>query len=99
MRSEKRVADFDVGVPPAYSAWDPADPTNLAVVSRGANETYLMLAGDSGSRRFRKGYTRRYIPMRHLRQIWVLLIYTYVFVLIVSTRHALPIIWTGFLLP
>lgn len=59
VRSEKRVADFDVGAPPACSAWDPANPANLAVVSRGANETYLLRHEDSSTGRFRKGYTRR----------------------------------------
>lgn len=58
MRSEQRVYDFDVGAPPARSAWDPADPSNFAVISRGGNDTYLMRNDDSGRGGFRKGYTR-----------------------------------------
>lgn len=52
---------MEVGAPPACSAWDPSDPTNLAVVSRGANETYLMRNDEPGRGRFRRGYTRRYL--------------------------------------
>ncbi|CAM9815043.1 unnamed protein product, partial [Ectocarpus fasciculatus] len=58
VRSEQRVYDFDVGAPPARSAWDPADPSNFAVISRGGNDTYLMRNDDSGRGGFRKGYTR-----------------------------------------
>jgi len=59
VRSEERVNDFDVGASPACSAWDPVDARNLAVVSRGANETYLVRNDDPGKGTFRKGYTRR----------------------------------------
>lgn len=58
MRSEQRVYNFDVGAPPARSAWDPADPSNFAVISRGGNDAYLMRNDDSGRGGFRKGYTR-----------------------------------------
>ena len=65
MRSEERILEFKVGASPACSAWDPTDHSNLAVISKGTNETYLLRKGDRGTGGFRKGYSRRYSYLMH----------------------------------
>lgn len=57
--------EFKVGASPACSAWDPTDQSNLAVISKGVNETYLLRKGDRGTGEFRKGYSRRYSYLTH----------------------------------
>lgn len=65
MQSEEQIMEYNVGAPPVCTAWDPSDQSNLAVISKGSNATYILRKDEPGQGKFRKCFVRRYeIPKK-----------------------------------